>query len=66
MTKKIRETNAVTGETRERLSYAELGAIMLREAGEEACREGYGTADPHYVGQYALNYGDIRPDGELN
>lgn len=44
----------------------ELGNIMLREAGAEACQSGYGTTDPYYVGMYALQYGDIRPDGATN
>jgi len=46
--------------------YVNLGEIMLREVGESACREGYGTTDPEWVGRYALMYGDIRPNGELN
>lgn len=49
-----------------RLSYVELGNIMLREAGAAACQSGYGTTDPEWVGRYALQYGDIRPDGTLN
>ncbi len=44
----------------------ELGAIMLREAGAEACQSGYGTTDPYFVGVYALQFGDIRGDGTLN
>jgi hypothetical protein len=44
----------------------ELGDIMLREAGEDACQEGYGTTDPYWVGYYALEYGDINGDGTLN
>lgn len=47
-------------------TYADLGTIMLREAGEDACREGYGTTDPEWVGRYALQYGDINRDGTLN
>lgn len=49
-----------------RLSYVELGEIMLREAGEEACQDGYGTTDPEWVGRYALMFHDIEPDGTLN
>lgn len=49
-----------------RKSHVELGEIMLREAGEQACRDGYGTTDPEWVGRYALQYGDINPDGTLN
>src|SRR5688572_29082338 len=63
---KVTETNAVTGETRTRLSYTELGLIMLAEAGTDNCRDGYGTTDPEWVGRYALQYGDINPDGTLN
>lgn len=48
------------------LTDAELGAIMLREAGEAACQSGYGTTDPEWVGRYAVRYNDIRPDGTLN
>jgi hypothetical protein len=44
----------------------ELGNIMLREAGAEACQSGYGTTDPYFVGVYALQFGDIRGDGTLN
>ena len=46
--------------------YIELGLILLKEAGEEACRAGYGTIDPEWVGRYGLMYGDINPDGTLN
>lgn len=52
--------------TERRLEYTKLGEIMLKEAGEDACRDGYGTIDPEWVGRYALDYGDIRPDGTLN
>ena len=48
-----------------RLSYVELGNIVLRAAGEAACLRGYGTVDPEWVGRYALHYGDIRPDGAV-
>jgi hypothetical protein len=48
------------------MTYAKLGRIMLTEAGEDACREGYGTTDPAIVGRLALGYGDINEDGELN
>jgi hypothetical protein len=48
------------------LNYVELGNIMLKEAGEEACQKGYGTTDPEYVGRYAVLYGDINRDGTLN
>lgn len=49
-----------------RLSFTKLGEIMLKETGAEACQSGYGTTDPEWVGRYALEYNDIRPDGELN
>ncbi len=48
------------------LSLAELGAIMLAEAGAEACQSGYQTTDPVMVGRLALSYGDINRDGTLN
>jgi hypothetical protein len=46
--------------------YIELGQIMLTECGTDACLKGYGTTDPEWVGRYALDYRDIRPDGVLN
>lgn len=55
-----------TSKTTARKTFAELGEIMLREAGEHACREAYLTTDPEWVGRYALEYGDIRITGELN
>ena len=45
---------------------SDLGYVMLSQAGEEACQDGYGTTDPYWVGTYALQYGDINPDGTLN
>ena len=63
---KVTEKNSITGEVRPRLSYVELGNIMLSKAGAEACQSGYGTTDPEWVGRYALSYNDIRPDGTLN
>lgn len=48
------------------MTFRELGLIMLEEAGEQACQEGYGTIDPEWVGRYALEYGDINADGTLN
>lgn len=44
----------------------ELGQIVLREVGEDACKDGYLTTDPFWVGHYALGYGDINEDGTLN
>lgn len=52
--------------TDKRLTYVELGEILLRECGEQACQDGYGTTDPEWVGRYGLDYGDIRPNGTLN
>jgi len=49
-----------------KLTFVELGNIMLREAGAEACQAGYGTTDPEWVGRYAIQFGDINPDGTLN
>ena len=62
----ITDQNTITQETRQRLPYAELGAIMLRECGAEACQRGYQTTEPEWVGRSALQYGDINPDGTLN
>jgi len=44
----------------------ELGNIMLKEDGAEACQKGYGTTDPEWVGRYALDYRDINVFGVLN
>jgi hypothetical protein len=55
------------GLSAERVAHVtQLGEKMLREVGADACREGYGTTDPFWVGHYALGFGDIREDGELN
>jgi hypothetical protein len=48
------------------LTYEELGRIMLEQAGEQACLDGYTTTDPYWVGRYAVQYGDIDPDGTTN
>jgi hypothetical protein len=48
------------------MTYEELGEIILADAGEAACLEGYGTTDPYWVGRYGLGYGDIDEDGTLN
>ena len=61
----VTEQNTITGERRERLSYVELGNIVLKQHGSEACQAGYQTTNPEWVGRYALQYGDIKPDGEL-
>lgn len=47
-------------------TYEQIGRTVLDEAGEDACREGYGTTDPVWVGRYALMYGDANADGTLN
>lgn len=47
-------------------THADLGNIMLTEAGRDACLTGYGTVDPEEVGWFALAYGDIDVDGTLN
>ena len=44
----------------------ELGNILLAEAGVEACRSGYATTDPEWVGRYGYGYGDINLDGSVN
>lgn len=66
MAKTITETNTITQEVRKRLPYVELGNIMLRRHGAEACERGYHTTDPEEVGRLALAYSDIQPDGTLN
>jgi hypothetical protein len=48
------------------MTFTELGRIVLAEAGEQACLEGYGTIEPEWVGRYALQYGDANRDGTLN
>lgn len=60
------ERNTVTNEVRTRLSFKELGNIMLATCGHAACQSGYGTVDPEAVGRYALQYNDINPNGVLN
>jgi len=47
-------------------TFVELGNIMLKTAGAEACQKGYGTTDPEWVGRYALDYCDINRDGTTN
>lgn len=49
-----------------RRNYVRLGTIMLKEAGEKACQDGYGSIDPAVVGRLALGFGDINADGTLN
>jgi hypothetical protein len=59
-------TNDELGRLITLVTYEELGRIMLEQAGEQACQDGYGTTDPEWVGRYALDFGDIRRDGTLN
>jgi hypothetical protein len=49
-----------------RLSFIDLGKIMLNQFGDAACQAGYGTVDPEWVGRNAVQYGDINRDGTLN
>ncbi len=56
----------MTAQTKSTLTYVELGNIMLKEAGPEACQSGYQTIDPESVGRQAIAFGDINPDGTLN
>jgi hypothetical protein len=63
---RAQEIPAVPGLTPPRVAHVmALGDTMLAEAGESACREGYGTTDPFWVGHYALGYGDISETGAL-
>lgn len=47
-------------------TFIELGNIMLEKCGAEACKKGYGTTDPEWVGRYAIDFCDINRDGTLN
>lgn len=50
-------------------TFKELGEIILQACGEQAVRSGYqisGEIDLAYVGQCALQFGDINKDGTLN
>ena len=47
-------------------NHTDLGNIVLKEVGADACDIGYGTTDPAEVGWFALAYGDINADGTLN
>lgn len=48
------------------MKYSELGKIMLDNYTIEELQAGYDTADPYWVGKYALAFGDINEDGTLN
>lgn len=48
-----------------RLSFAELGAILIREFGMAACIQGYATDVPEWIGRQAIVFGDIDWDGTL-
>lgn len=60
------ETNSITGETRTRLSYVELGQKMIDAHGIDRCVKAYQTDDLEWIGRNALSYGDIQPNGTLN
>lgn len=47
-------------------TYAQIGQMILDTIGESACEDGYATTDPHWVGRYAVQYGDANRDGTLN
>lgn len=47
-------------------TYAEIGQMILDTYGVIGCEESYGTSDPHWVGRYAVQYGDADRDGTLN
>ncbi len=47
-------------------TFQELGEIMLKEFGQDACLRGYQTIDPEFFGRNAIAFGDINPDGTLN
>lgn len=49
-----------------KLSYIELGRIMLKAYGPEKCRKGYDSVDPEEVGWAAIAWNDINWDGMLN
>lgn len=49
-----------------RVDFAAIGRAVLEGAGADACMAGYGTAEPYWVGRYALEYGDANADGTLN
>ena len=39
---------------------------MVDSVGMEACLAGYLTEDLYWIGRYAVGYGDIDANGELN
>lgn len=49
-----------------KLTFAELGKIMLEKYGAEACKKAYDSIDPFWVGRSALEWNEINPDGTLN
>jgi len=62
-----KEVVPMPGLTAKRTAHVtDLGETVLREAGRDACQEGYGTTDPFFVGHNALGYGDINEDGTMN
>lgn len=48
------------------MTVVQIGEAMLNAVGTSACVSAYGTDDPYWVGRYALDFGDINPDGTLN
>lgn len=46
--------------------YDEIGQIVLDECGLIVCEDAYGTTNPHWVGVYAVQYGDVNRDGSFN
>lgn len=59
-----------TAEKSKRLSFAELGKIILENFGAEKIRKGYGITDPQNnleeVGRAAVEWRDINRNGTLN
>lgn len=47
-------------------TYTEIGQKMLDTFGEKACDDAYSTTDPHWIGRFAVRYGDADRDGTLN
>lgn len=46
--------------------FAEIGQNIIDEVGLIACEHAYDTTDPHWVGVFAVQYGDAERDGTLN
>lgn len=56
----------IAGNVAGKVSYADLGNIVLTEIGAEECWKAYDCVEPAMVGRMALIYGDINADGTLN